>query len=674
MPSSTSAFARACTRLVAVSLALVIAAPVVGSARPVAPLLTQAASTATTAPVAAGVVGPLAVSLEASSAAVASDGTAGYTVHVHLDKPASFLQVRLKLYRPTGRLIYQRTRIANDVAAGEESFSFERDLSGLDLKPGVYPVEVEVRVVSDGETSTGVIDSGLLVFDAERKPVKTVFAAKVSPPLMSGPDGVFVTDPAQATRARDDVDALSTWALQDPEARVTLAVSPMVLEEWKRVSGGYRVLTPAGPTDVPPGDAAAAAYAATLERLAAAMQSGRLELTSLGYSDPDLSALERAGLGDDTTDQYATGTSASFTALETTTSTGTVPAGGALPPASVAALGKQGVSYAVVDSRFARAGETTAKPGTWRVADSELVVLVAPPEAGRAASSADASAGVAIAFGAQQAKAQTLVFSALLDETGADGASFVSFARELSRRPFVNPVLGREAAASPGKTAVTLTNGAGDGAPKDYWPATASARSWAKALGAALPDGTAQVESSERNSLVAEGFAWSGPAGSWQRAQAGLSFATAAEKASRQILDKVSVTVREITLSGTHGEVPVTISNGTEFTLNVILRFKPSRGLKLENGGAQELTLRPQENYVEVPVELQNVVASTLEVSVMAGDTVLDTASVQIRGSYLDRLAIIFGIIVALALLLFFIIRRVRTAAGADDAVDDASE
>ncbi len=244
------------------------------------------------APAATDTKAALAASLESSSTAVPLAGTFGYTAHVRLDEPASYLQTRLQVMRPSGKLVYQRTMVENSAPSGPLSYSFGRDLEGLDLKPGSYPVRLNVTAEVNGSTEETEVATELLVYDAKSTPVPVVLVARVHGSPLSDPQGRFAIDPssAEAEVPRADVDRISALVMQDPGARIVLGVPPVLLAEWKRLSGGY---TLADGTGVPAESPVARRYADTLTRLRAALDTGRLELVGLGYADPDLSALVR---------------------------------------------------------------------------------------------------------------------------------------------------------------------------------------------------------------------------------------------------------------------------------------------------------------------------------------------------------------------------------------------
>lgn len=615
---------------------------------------------------------PVSASLEASSTAVPLGGALGYTAQVRLTEPASYLQVRLQVHRPSGQLVYQRTQILNGAAAGTSTFSFSRPLDALNLKPGVYPLDLSVRAtIADSDVSTEVAGS-LLVYDAEKPPVTVVVVAKIHGQPLRDPEGKFVVDPAIATRQRDDAERIATLVNSDPAAHVTLAVPPMLLEEWRRIGGGYTA--PDG-TQVPSSDPTPQAYATALTALQAAIATGRLELVSLGYADPNLTSLSAEKLVADTSPQYDAGFSATFASLETTASTGTVPAGGCVPAEGLKLLADRGVGYIVADTSCVRIGKSEVAAGSYPIAGARPNALASDVPASKAVESAETTVAMRRVFdrlGTVRAP-QPLPITVDLGDGFRDATStVVSAIQSFEVQPWVRLRLGRETVPPRGAREVRLVRGRTNPAPAGFWPTVRGARKSASAMLSALGPGDTDATQSQADSLLAEASAWEGPNGKWALASRGKGFASSALRRSRAVLGRVRVTVEPVTLAGAKGQVPVTIVNNTQKTLSVIVRAKPSGGLRVLTPTIATV-LRPRENFIQIPVDTQAALGGRIDVQVVAGDLVIAHQSAEVRASYLDRLAVLGAVFVVLGILLAIIVRRVRRAgdAGAPGADSD---
>lgn len=229
-------------------------------------------------------------SLESTTTAVPQDGAFAYTAHVRLAEPTTYLQVRFRVRRPSGRLLYQRTFVRTDIEAGTQTFSFQRALADLDLRPDIYPVEL--AVVADGtQKRTWKIEGSLRVYDASTAAMPVAVIVRVTSAPSIDPEGRFVIDPALESRARDEVVRLADAVIATPRFRASLAIPAQTLEEWRRIAGGYELSGAAGVQVVAADAATPRAYKDALKRLGAAVRTGRLELLNVPYADPDIAGL-----------------------------------------------------------------------------------------------------------------------------------------------------------------------------------------------------------------------------------------------------------------------------------------------------------------------------------------------------------------------------------------------
>jgi len=674
MIPQSSAFAQRATAIAVAALAL-LAVVVPASSAPSSPA-TSAVPT-TTAAIATSTLQPastatLSVSLLASQPTVPTGGTFGYTAEVRLRQRASYLQTVLEVSRSSGQLLFKRTRIANNVGRGTQRYTFERALTDvLALEPGSYPVRLTVSANVGGTTIATETAGTLRVYQADGPHVKVALITRVTGQPMSGPDGRFVVDPAISTGARNAVALISRRILTDPEARVTLAVSPLLLAEWRRISGGY---TLADGTVTRPDHPVALAYNSALADLKTAIETDRLELVSLGYSDPNLTDLANHGLAKDVGPQYDAGISAVFQSLELTPSVGTVPAGGNVPPNAVGSLAEKNVRYVVVDVDAARQGRRRPDSGVYQVAGEDLRALTTETTSSVPLSAGDPSRAVERVFTRlMRAPKEPLVMRIDIDgdslaATDSVGAALSAF----EAQPWLDLVSARSLRPAPGAAKVRLLAGRSTPkAPKGFWKAVAKSRSYAGAYIAALGPGNPTATTAEQQSLVAESSAWAGPGGSWSGAQRGLEFADSSLDKTAPVLDSISMKAQPVTLSGSTGDVPITIVNDSENTLAVLVTVSSSGGLSVGGKTTIETTLPPQETYLEIPVDMQTSLSGKLTVEVSAGGLVLERETITVSASYLDRLVLGGAVVIALLGMLVFIVRRSRASEAPSDVSDE---
>ena len=122
----------------------------------------------------------------------------------------------------------------------------------------------------------------------------------------------------------------------------------------------------------------------------------------------------------------------------------------------------------------------------------------------------------------------------------------------------------------------------------------------------------------------------------------------------------VTVSSEDITLAGRSGKVPLSLMNGSDKRL-IVTVVASGEHARVGPPSEFEVALSPAENYVTLPVNMTTAVSDMLKVEVRAGDTIITTPYVDVRSSYLDRLALAGFVVLVLAGLLFYIRRRVMT-------------
>ena len=255
----------------------------------------------------------------------------------------------------------------------------------------------------------------------------------------------------------------------------------------------------------------------------------------------------------------------------------------------------------------------------------------------------------------------------------ADASStVVAAASSLGVEPWARLSLGREVQAPAKAPELTLTDKpARSGAPADYWKTVRSARAYSDGLTAAMGPGGTGVASAHTDSLLAEASAWAEPGNTWAGADRGLGFANAALTVAKAAFGDMSIKAESVTFAGKRGEVPVSITNNTQNTLSVMVRATASGGAEVAGDRLIPTVLRPRETFVPIQVDMKSQLSSKLKVEVLAGDVVLAETSVTVKASYLDRIAIIAGVVVVLGILLIFIVRRVRRFEMNDEIADE---
>jgi hypothetical protein len=608
------------------------------------------------------------VTVDTGPLSVPSNGSFTIGVGVEVPEPTSYLEIRLQIHRPSGRLLFQRTEVRTEAETGTVDVEFSRELTDLGLRPDAYPYEVRVRMQAD-DVIEKVATGFLLVHASEPEVTPVALAVRISSTPRFDPQGNLVSDPSRSTAALEQAEALARAVLEDPTLRLTLAIAPVTLDEWSRISQGFMLSeTDEGLVEVAAGEPGPVRYAAVLDALRNAVATGRLELLDVPYADPDIAALAATERLGDLIAHYSLGLSTYLAALETTPSAGTAVAADALPEPAFDILEERNIRFALIAPQPAETEDRDVEMtgGAYSIDGSTVDALVLDSGIGEALDSGEASAGALLAFRHAVSDDVAMPIVTLTDlGPGRTGSvqSVVELAGIINEAVWAQLVTASQAADTPSSdvygapASLELT----PTAPAGYWEETAEASRYAAALeyaaGVDDPDARLATEAS----LVAQSARWAGADGSWSMADRGRAFASTAERISHSILDTIELTTKDVTLAGPRGEVPIGIVNGSTKDLEVELRVRAD-DMRITGESEEIVTLRPQENFHTVGVDLRAALADTLVVELWAGEVMLASGSSVVRASYLDRLAIVAGVVVILLGLLLYIRKRVRAA------------
>lgn len=656
---------------------LVLAAALTLSGAVVRSPLPSAAQTAG-GPAGRGSASPT-VALERERVALPVDGVYDLRVRSELPTRSPYHEVRLRIFRPSGGLLIQKTEIDHDAGPGSVVTTFTRDLGDLGLKPGRYPMEVRVRTQwPDGTVGQTVVSEPMLLYGSgtPRVPLALVVRLGCSPGL--DPQGRFVSDPALFTETRDAVSGLAALVERRPDLRFSLAVTPETLDEWSRIAEGYEVSGPGGVRKTAKGSTTARAYADALDDVRRMLATGRVELVTVPYADPDVGGLASVDALGDLDAHLRRGLSAYLTTLETAPAPVAVVFGdrvlrGALPHLEGAGITAVVAGPGAVDP----AGSRTLASGAYRAGDSSSNVLLNDLEAAAALSTAATPTALAERIldraASKDATRPLIAVVAIGPGERWSVAGIDRATREPAGAPWARLVTAAEAACSPGGGPVTLREqlAPAEALPSDYWDTVREARRHARALTSMLGTDDPDAESAVWATMLAESGCWAGPDRSWSLADRGLSFAAAAVRHAQGVLEGVTIEAKDITLSAQKGEVPVSVVNRTGRPAQVTL-VAQADDLHFPNGTTKTVRLRPEDNLLELSVDLRSALADDLEVSLWADDVRLGETRVRVRASYLDRLAIVGLVAVALLGMLFFIRRRILAVEAGDSSADDA--
>ncbi|MHB9002618.1 MAG: hypothetical protein ACYC6C_00950 [Coriobacteriia bacterium] len=599
------------------------------------------------------------------SLSVPTDGRFALQALIVLDGPASYLESRVQIRHPSGRLLFQKTQVRSGLTTGTVTIDYERELKDLNLEPGIYPIELKVRTQTDTVNEWVVADRLLLhAPDVAAVPVAIVACVAAAPSVDQ--DGRFTIDPASSVRARDDVLLIARWIIDNPQARATLALPGFLAEEWARAAQGYEITTPEGVRRIDDGTAQTEAYADALDTLTRALDTERLELAFAPYGAPDVGALQADGRLGDLEQHLSRGHSAYRSALGRDPSSVLVPPDGLLPASGLDALGAIDVDAVIVAPQSTDATSTQTASGVFSEENNaDVAVMVTDGTSCQALQSSEASGVLLTVFERTLSGEATLPLIAsvkLGPGQPTSGEQVVSVLADISDVPWLRFVTASQVMPLKTSDSVGLADQVEPlpAAPTAFWTDVNESRAYAQAFLEAVGPNDPDAQHASDLSLMAQSGSWAGPDLNWGSAERGRSLASAARRIAGAVLDTIELGASEITLSGTRGAVPISIMNDSDKSLDLGISTE-ARGLVVDESFEATTHVPPQENFITVPVDLGQSLTGRLTVRIHAGDVLLDEITVQVRASFLDRLVLVAGVAIVLVGMLLFIRRRLRS-------------
>ena len=603
-----------------------------------------------------------AVSVEVTrpSPSIAPDETMHLDIAVTTEAAAEYLEVRVRLRSPSGKLIYQKTEVRANVPAGTHSISFERDIAELDLVQGRYPIEI--RVLASGSDATNV-SSRLLIVDPRTDvlPVAVVVVPFDTPSVTMA--GTLAGDPIADTRLRDDLAFLTQLAL-DRDAPVSIALAPVLTEELARVAGGFE--TTAG-VEAAATDETPLRYTRMLDTLRSAATTGTIDLLDVPYGLPDNAALASVGAASDIDYHWTYADTVSALVFPSTERSAVAYLGAGLTEEALDSAGERGAEYVLARGGALRAEDTTATPGCYRLGDSTTTLVVADERAAEGLSSGPDAFYDAL-FDQLGAGPVVVVL-----ETGAGAAhSTLDVQHALD---WIDDASWLRATDVPAATRGCEPRPAGlirqdaDAVSADYWAAISQSRTTTLAFADAAGLQDPEAAAATRAVLAAESSLITGPDADERARAEGLARAAEAYEYAMRQFELIRLDAKDVTLSGSKGDVPLTLINDTGKQLKLTL--SATSATMLSTVGSQEVAAQPTQNFLTLPVDLGNALSDELKVVVRAGDVTVAEATVGVKASYVDRLATVAMVVVVLGVLLVIIRRRVRGMDAATIVQDD---
>jgi hypothetical protein len=552
----------------------------------------------------------------------------------------------------------------------------ELDLDDLTVN-ALHPVTVELRA-DGGVTPLAVLRTSVVfIATPPEVPLNVSVSFVIDEPIRVRPDGVLLDDSLERTMAPGGKLANVVAALEATPVPVTLAFSPFLLEELRRMSEGYRVQEGGAIRQVAPGDAGATAAAEMLERLRAVVRHTGTEVVALPYASPSIPALAEAGLGPDLREHIDRGRSVVQSVLGLEPSeTVFRPPGSALSGTALdlltLLLAEDGQREALlVDPEVLQppTGLTLSPPAVaaLRTSTGELPAI-APDPILEARTNAVPDNGALAAMWAL-GELSALYF----EQPSVDRGAAIVFSEDESPQPELLNALLRGLQLQPGvswlrpmsATRVLFAETSPDDPPLQERRLQQSSRaaSVPETVIAGLDfaeEAVSRLESVEapadlieqlnRRLLLSESRYLLG------RGDLALAFLDSATRIVDSQFEKIRPPDEstKITLTSRGGVIPLTIRNDAGYPMQVRVALRASR-LEFLDGAEREVTLEPPGQAFSFPVRAQTTGRFAVRVEVQTPDRVpIASSTIAVRSTAYNRVALILTVGAAVFLALWW--------------------
>ncbi|HEX7186737.1 MAG TPA: DUF6049 family protein [Actinomycetes bacterium] len=523
------------------------------------------------------------------------------------------------------------TRNLPDLAVGQTTdFDVSRPVIELDAltTSGVYVVGVEVLASRSSGFGRVAIVRTLLPWVPEEPDFQPTGYSWLWP-LVSRPtrmaDGTFAEDTLAVEMGPGGrlTNLLAAGEQLQDRAALTWVVDPELISAAEDMADGYEVLGPDGSRLEGGGSGLAGLW---LDRLRAATAGRRV--LALPYADPDVTALNRAGMRADIprATEAAEATLAEVLPLAAPVPAAAWPMDGYVNRGTLTVLRRVGATAVVLDGRavpteidlsYTPSGRAHVASGAGRVE-----ALLAEP--GLADLLRDR--GPNPVLGAQRFLAETAMITSELPSTGTervilvvpprrwdpDPAFLDRISRAVPEAPWMAPVPFAELVASepPEVDRQPLHYPAAQRRRElpaaTYLSAVRGMRTSISLLSAILTDRSELIPELDRSVLGLESTYWRGKAGRTNRLDREEADLTA-------LRGSVTVQPGNFTFSSRQGTIPVTIANGLDQEVEVGLRLEPQTPrLRVEN--TQSVRIGPR-SKLQVPVRATAVASGPVVVA-----------------------------------------------------------
>ena len=599
-------------------------------------------------------------------------------------------------------------------------------LSAIGVTEGVYHVAVVVTATTDEGVESATLRDLLVVYNPESPELRLMPVVHLNALPLRNSEGVFVENPAASPfeERRAALEAISAWIQTNPQTQLTLAISPLFLDELSSVAQGQAYFTAYngngngnnngsesgngsndsgnetngngedtangnGESDnynngivrqIPADSPLAQKAAYTLESLQSAYQTGRLVITTQGYADPNPSVLTSLNLSGDIRLHYLEGLSTLRDVLGLEGSAITAPWTEHLCSEYLSALEDILPQSTVIVDSDTRGFSYQTNNG------QGSTPLIRVPESATYGGGSEiiiANAGLSNSMSGSGNKAQLIArlleqrqetpFIPLLIRSYHDTELIFELLDNLDmllRYPWVHLTNDTTSASAQIASLNFESFEVMDTIPSATQELS-NVRSALRGLERALHEPEAEDVENILHWQQVSLRSFAGPSMGISTIGNELLIAPPAPESTElaaQVYSYVEswfstleLHAQPITFSGSGGMLPVTVLNSSDQSFYLDVRYVgPGRNIIIEPERTHQL-FPPGETFLEPNIELRNIISGSIDIQLWAGGHLISEESVRVSATYADRIAIIVVVALAGTGLAFYVWRRVSS-------------
>lgn len=544
----------------------------------------------------------------------------------------------------------------------------------------LHPVTVELHA-GGGVTPLAVLRTSVVFIGTEppEVPLNVSTSFVLDQPIRMRPDGVFLDDGLERSVAPGGRLATIVGALEAAPVPVTLVVSPLMLEELRRMTEGYRVQEGGAVRSVAAGEAGSAAAAGMLDHLRVLARRPGTEVVALPYASPSIPALVEAGLGLHLRTQLERGKEVlrGILGVELELSTTVFrPPGSALSASALdvlgVVLGADGQTEALLlDPEVLQppSGLTLSPPtvAALRTASGDIPAIAPDPIVEERTESVPEDPALAAMWTLGELSA--LYF----EQPSLDRGAAIVFSEDEAPHPELLRTLLRGLQPEPGTawllpTKATRVLVAETGSedpplePRDIQQSSRSASVSPEVISAIdrTEEALARLQSVEASpdllGQIRRGVLLAESRYLLSREDLALAFLSATRRSVEAEFAKIRPPDErsEITLTSQGGVIPLTIRNEAGYPVHVRVALRASR-LEFITGASREVTLEPPGEAFVFPVRAQTTGRFPVRVEVQTPDGItIASSTIVVRSTAYNRVALVITIGAAVFLALWW--------------------